>query len=101
MNLHQLLQKRADSGRPIRVGLIGAGKFASMFLAQAPRTPGLHVAGIADLAVERSHRTLGRIGWPAERRAARNCAEAIQRGSTWLGEDAAALLAAPEIEVVI
>ena len=38
MNLHRLLQQRLAAGRPVRVGLIGAGKFGSMFLAQAPRT---------------------------------------------------------------
>ena len=46
MNLHHLLAERqAKRGRPVRVGLIGCGKFASMFLAQARRTPGLQVAG--------------------------------------------------------
>ena len=49
MNLYRLLQQRAAAGRPVRVGLIGAGKFGSMFLAQARVTPGLHVMGLADL----------------------------------------------------
>jgi predicted homoserine dehydrogenase-like protein len=31
MNLYRLLQQRAAGGRPVRVGLIGAGKFGSMF----------------------------------------------------------------------
>ena len=37
MSLYQQLQQRAAAGRPIRVGLIGAGKFGSMYLAQVPR----------------------------------------------------------------
>ncbi|MDB5770778.1 MAG: hypothetical protein JWM42_1152, partial [Burkholderia sp.] len=37
MNLHKLLQARAAAGKPLRVGLIGAGKFGSMFLSQAHR----------------------------------------------------------------
>ena len=45
MNLHALLAARVEAGKPIRVGLIGAGKFGSMFLAQVPTTPGLTVAG--------------------------------------------------------
>ena len=49
MNLHSMLAARAEQGRPIRVGLIGAGKFGSMFLAQARRTPGLHLLAVADL----------------------------------------------------
>jgi len=49
MNLFRLLQEREAAGRPVRVGLIGAGKFGTMFLAQARRTVGLRVVGIADL----------------------------------------------------
>ena len=41
MNLFRLLQARAEEGRPVRVGVIGAGKFGSMFLSQAIRTPGI------------------------------------------------------------
>ena len=43
MNLHRLLVARAAEGRPLRVGLIGAGKFGAMYLAQAKHTPGIHV----------------------------------------------------------
>ena len=50
MNLYSKLQKRAAEGKPVRVGLIGAGKFGSMYLAQIPRTPGVHLVGIADLS---------------------------------------------------
>ena len=52
MNLFSLLQQRRD--RPVRAGLIGAGKFGSMFLSQVPSTPGLEVAVIADLSPERA-----------------------------------------------
>jgi predicted homoserine dehydrogenase-like protein len=34
MTLHHRLQQRAGVGRPVRAGLIGAGKFGSMFLNQ-------------------------------------------------------------------
>ena len=54
MNLYRLLQVRADEGRPVRVGVIGAGKFSSMFLSQARLTPGLHVVGIAELDPEKA-----------------------------------------------
>ena len=54
MDLHRQLLMRAEQGRPFRVGLIGAGKFGAMFLAQAPRIPGLHVVGVADLSVSRA-----------------------------------------------
>ena len=37
MSLHQKLQQRAAERRPIRVGLIGAGKFGAMYLATTTR----------------------------------------------------------------
>ena len=49
MNLHRMGLQRAAAGRPVRVGLIGAGKFGTMFLAQVPTMPGIDVAVIADL----------------------------------------------------
>ena len=54
MNLHHLLQARHAAGKPVRVALIGAGKFGSMFLAQVPHTPGLEVPLIIDLDRDRA-----------------------------------------------
>ena len=54
MNLATKLAARAAEGRPVTVGLIGAGKFGTMFLAQARKTVGLHVVGIADLSIPRA-----------------------------------------------
>jgi predicted homoserine dehydrogenase-like protein len=101
MNLALKLRQRAEAGRPVRIALIGAGKFGSMFLSQAPRTPGLHVAAIADLAPSRAAEALDRVGWPRERRAARSLAEALRTGGTFLTDDAAALIAAEGIDAVI
>ena len=66
MNLHQMLLARAEENLLIRVALIGAGKFGSMFLAQALHTPGLHVLGVADLSVDRARAALLATGWPKE-----------------------------------
>jgi predicted homoserine dehydrogenase-like protein len=101
MNLHQLLLAREAAGRPLRVGLIGAGKFGSMFLAQAQRTRGLHLLGVADLAPERARESLKHVGWAAERIAARSLGEAVDRGTTWVGADAQALIEHPALDVVI
>src|SRR5690242_20676496 len=70
MSLYLKLSALAEAGTPVRVGVIGAGKFGSMFLSQAPRTPGLHVVGIADLSASRAREALARVGWPAERASA-------------------------------
>src|SRR5438874_6249635 len=69
MNLHRLLQQRAASGKPVRVGLIGAGKFGSMFLNQVPMMAGLEVSVIADLDPERARNACRTVGWEAPRSA--------------------------------
>jgi predicted homoserine dehydrogenase-like protein len=63
MNLQTLLAARVDAGKPVQVGLIGAGKFGSMFLAQAPSITGLDVAVIADLDPERAKAACRNVGW--------------------------------------
>ena len=66
MNLHRLLQQRITAGGPpVRVGLIGAGKFGSMFLSQVPTIRGLEVAVIADLDPDRARLACHRVGWDA------------------------------------
>ena len=67
MNLHLLLKQRAAAGRPVRAGLIGAGKFGSMFLSQVPTTPGLEVTVIADLDLDRARAACRDVGWDKER----------------------------------
>jgi predicted homoserine dehydrogenase-like protein len=63
MSLHRLARERAAAGDPIRVGLIGAGKFGSMFLNQVPTMPGVEIAAIADLDPERARNTCRTVGW--------------------------------------
>ncbi|MEK9725714.1 MAG: Gfo/Idh/MocA family oxidoreductase [Rhodospirillaceae bacterium] len=66
MYIYQELSARAAADNPVRVGLIGAGKFGSMFLSQVPTTPGLHVARIADLAPDRAKQACRDVGWPED-----------------------------------
>jgi predicted homoserine dehydrogenase-like protein len=101
MNLHRLLRARAATGKPVRVGVIGAGKFGTMFLAQALHTPGLHLLGVADLNPQRARDAMLAVGWPAERLAAQSLARAVEQGTTHIGEDAEALIASPELDVVV
>jgi len=101
MNLHRLLQARAEAERPVRVGLIGAGKFGTMFLSQALHTPGLHVLGVADLDPNRAHANLAATHWPRHRYQARSAAKALAEGTTWVTDDADALINAGGLDVVI
>src|SRR5258708_159319 len=70
MNLHRLLNARRAAGKPVRVALIGAGKFGWMFLPQVPHTPGLEVPVIVDLDPERAREACHTVGWDAARIAA-------------------------------
>ena len=90
MNLYTLLQTRAASGNPVRAGLIGAGKFGSMFLAQIPTTPGLQISVIADLDVPRARKACKTVGW-----------DGSLTDATRFTDDAASLIADPAVEVVI
>jgi predicted homoserine dehydrogenase-like protein len=101
MNLHTLLSQREAAGRPIRVGVIGAGKFGTMFLAQARLTQGLHVVGVADLDVARAQSQLAGAGWPAEQFAPASLGDAIKTRATHVTADAEALIELPGVEVIV
>ncbi len=101
MSLFNKLQQRAADKQPIRIGLIGAGKFGSMYLAQIPRTPGVHLVGIADLSPDGARTNLARVGWKDERTRAASLDDAIAKGTTHIGEDWQALVAHPQIDIVV
>jgi predicted homoserine dehydrogenase-like protein len=100
MNLYAKLQEREAQGKRLRVGLIGAGKFGTMYLAQVP-TPGLHLAGIADLSPQNARTNLERVGWKAERYAAASIDAALSSGLTHVGEDGQALVAHPAVDIIV
>lgn len=101
MNLHQKLLQRARQGRPIRIGLIGAGKFGAMYLAQVPRMPGVHLVGIADLSPANARASLARVGWAPEQSEAASAQQALEQGTTWITEDWQALVRHPQIELIV
>jgi predicted homoserine dehydrogenase-like protein len=67
LSLQAKLAARVAAGKPVRVGLIGAGKFGSMFLAQVPTIAGLEVAVIADLDPDRAKAACRAVGWDGAR----------------------------------
>ena len=101
MNLHSKLLERAAAGRPVTVGLIGAGKFGTMFLAQGRLTHGMHVVGVADIDVARARSQLATAGWPAALYGAASLDDAQQKRATFVTDDAMALIADPRIEVIV
>jgi predicted homoserine dehydrogenase-like protein len=101
MNLHAKLLQRQAEGRPLRIGLIGAGKFGSMYLAQVPRTPGIHLVGIADLSPDNAKTNLERVGWNPERTTATSLDDALARGTTHVSDDWEALVRHPAVEIIV
>jgi predicted homoserine dehydrogenase-like protein len=90
MYLYGELAARAAAESPVRVGLIGAGKFGTMFLSQVPTTPGLEVAAIADLDPARARAACAAAGWP----------EALIAGTAFV-DDAAAMLREGGFDVAV
>ncbi len=90
MFIYQDLAAHAAAGNSVRVGLIGAGKFGSMFLSQAPTTPGLQVTVIADLDPGLAKSTCRNVGWPDDLIAA-----------TCYVDDAIAMMQSSDVDVVV
>ncbi len=90
MFLMEKLAARAAAGRPVRVCLVGAGKFGSMFLSQVPTTTGMIVTRIADLRPDAARAACRTVGWDEARIAA-----------TAFTDDAFGAIAADDVEVVV
>jgi len=101
VNLYAKLLERETAGRPVTVGVIGAGKFGTMFLSQARLTRGLHIAGVADLDVARARSQLKTACWPESQYAAESLDDAHKARTTLVTDSAEALIADPRIEVIV
>jgi len=99
VNLHSKLEQRQSN--PIRIGLVGAGKFAAMYLAQVPRTPGIHLVAIADLSPANARTNLERVGWNAGSFSASSVEKALSSKTTFICEDWQKIVSHPEIDIVI
>jgi predicted homoserine dehydrogenase-like protein len=101
MNLHRMLLERKAAGKPVTIGLIGAGKFGLMFLSQVRQTDGMHLVGVADLNTARARAQLKLGCWPEEQYAATSIDDALRHGRTVVTDNADALITHPAIEVII
>lgn len=101
MGLYEQLQERHEHGNPVRVGVIGAGKFGTMFLAQVQRIPGVHVVGVADLRIDVAKSNMIYAGWPSDQIEAQSLDAAFQSGQTFIGQDAMAMISHHSVDIVI
>ena len=63
MFLEKKIDELIDNKKHVNVTLIGAVKFGSMFLSQAPYTKGLNVFTICDLNIDRAKKACREVGW--------------------------------------
>jgi predicted homoserine dehydrogenase-like protein len=66
MGLYEQLCERERSGRPISVGLVGAGQMGTGFVSQVAGMQGMDVTAIADIALDRARAALSAVGIPDE-----------------------------------
>ena len=62
MFLEKKINELIDNKKTVNVTLIGAGKFGSMFLSQAPYTKGLNVFTICDLNIDKAKKACREVG---------------------------------------
>jgi len=63
MFLEKKINELIDNKKTVNVTIIGAGKFGSMFLSQAPHTKGLNVFTICDLNIDKAKKACREVGW--------------------------------------
>jgi predicted homoserine dehydrogenase-like protein len=102
--LRERLAERARAGAPIRVGVVGAGRFGTMVLCQLASLPGMHPAAVADVDLARGQRALREAGVSpddiVETDRPSRMVIALGRGSTVLTQDAGALVQS-DVDVVV
>lgn len=99
------LAARNESGRPIRIGVIGSGEMGTDLVTQGMLMPGLQIAAIA---TRRPHTALNAMviaygnsthGREVSTRSAMS--QAMEMGKTAITSDTELMVTAPEIDVVI
>ncbi|WP_431922149.1 NAD(P)H-dependent oxidoreductase [Amycolatopsis tucumanensis] len=95
----RLRARERELGRPVRIGLVGAGQMGLGFVVQAARIDGMEVAAIADIAPERGVRAFERAG-RADVRTGGDLAAAVELGQAVVVDDALALTRLP-VDVIV
>ena len=101
MNLSNMLELRSKAKKPVRIGLIGAGKFGSMILSQVRHIEGVTITAIADLDIQKAKDSFQRVGWDTSNCFTNSSNEAVISGKTWLTENASDIFEIPEVECIV
>ena len=100
LDLADRLLKRQEEGKSFRVGVIGAGKFATMFLSQANSTQGFHIAAIADLDFKRAEDALRTASFEKDINIS-GIDEAISSNEIWFTDSGLELAQCEQLDLVI
>src|SRR5579859_579097 len=92
--LRRLLDRQAE-GRPVRVGLVGAGRFGTTVAATLGQMPGARLLAVADLDAVRGMAALEVAGWRRDDVAGSSFPDAVASGRPAFTEDASALVSLP------
>ena len=63
IDLFDRLIKHQEDSKSFRIGIIGLGKFATMFLSQAKSTPGIEITAIADVDFKKAEASIRTAGF--------------------------------------
>ena len=72
-----------------------------MFLARALRLKGIHVVGVGDRGPDVAKYNMKLVGWDEAGYSASKLGDAAQSGATFVGDNWEALVAHPDIEIII
>ncbi len=101
MSLTSLLSARVRDDRPLRIGIVGVDFSVRGFLSAASRQPGFHIVALAADSGASASRTLLDAGWPSSKITTCSMAKALAGGQTLATEDAARLIDAGGLEIVV
>jgi predicted homoserine dehydrogenase-like protein len=110
VNVHRIglaadLFKRAEAGKPIRIGLIGSGEMGTDIVSQVRHMPGLEIGAIADLDLNAPASAMRIAGFDQDRYSVVTTASAlsaaISAGKTAVTEDSSVICESDQIDVVI
>jgi predicted homoserine dehydrogenase-like protein len=100
--LDRALERRAAEGRPVRVGIVGAGYMARGIAAHASMLVGMELVAFSNRTPDRAHGVLGEIGREARAVATvQELEDAVAFGAVAVTDDASILCAAETVDVVI
>ena len=100
IDLSERLFQLKQENKPFKIGIIGAGKFSTMFLSQAFITDGFIIAAIADLDFNRAKEAL-RVAAIDKELNKNSLGEAIKSNDIWFTNSGIELAQSEELDLVI